>query len=124
MAAAERGRLVREVRHARQHRAEEMWTILPVRDLGRRLSGWWLAHSPGQELEVAGAAVLNLLADAAKITGLTADVAVGIEGAGLALEASGGHEVVRRIGVSDRRAHVRTFPNSDGPRSSLSDRTS
>ena len=94
-----------------------MWAIFPVRDLGRRLWGWWLAHSPGRELEAAEAAVLNLLSDAARITGLTADVAVRLEGAGLALEAPGGHQMVcRRIGASDRRAQVRTFPNSNGRR--------
>ena len=87
MAAAQQGRLVGEVRQARQHRAEGVGTMHPICDLGRRVSGWWLAHSPGRELEVAEAAVLNLLSEAAKITGLTADVAVGLEGTGLAMEA-------------------------------------
>jgi hypothetical protein len=117
MAAAEQGRLVREVRRGRQNRAEEMCTSLAVRDLGRRLWGWWLAHSPGRELEVAEAAIVNLFSDAARITGLTADVAVRLEGAGLVLEAPGGHQMVcRRIGVSDRRAQVRAFPNANGRR--------
>jgi hypothetical protein len=66
---------------------------------------------------VVEAAIVNLFSDAGRITGLTADVAVRLEGAGLALEALGGHQMVcRRIGVSDRRAQVRTFPNSNGRR--------
>jgi len=91
MAAAEQGCLVREVRRERQQRSGGMRTVFAVRDGGRRLSRWWLAHSPGRELEVAEAAVLNLLSDAVKITGLTADVTVRLEGAGLALETPTGN---------------------------------
>lgn len=124
VAVAKRGCLVREVRRARQHRAERMWTILAGRDLGRRLRAWWLAHSPKREFQVAEAAVLNMLSDAAKITGLTAEVAVRLQDAGFALEARGGQQTAcRRSGVSDRRAQVRTFPNSNGrKRSSITRR--
>jgi hypothetical protein len=105
MAAGKQGRLVHEVRLARQHGTGGTRTFLAVRDPCRRLSLWWLAHSPGRELEVAEAAVLNLLSGAVQKTGLTADVAIRLEGTELALEAPGGLQVVcRRIGVADRRA--------------------
>ncbi len=53
MAAAERGCLVREVRRARQHRAEGLWIIAAVRDLGCRLRDRALVHRPRRDLEVA-----------------------------------------------------------------------
>jgi hypothetical protein len=55
-AAAERGRLVREVRQARQHHGEGLWTIAAARDLGRRLWGGTLVRSPKRDLGVAEAA--------------------------------------------------------------------
>ena len=56
LAAAERGRLVREVRRARQHRADGLWIIATVRDLRRHLWGRTLVHHPRRALEVAEAA--------------------------------------------------------------------
>ena len=53
MAAAERGRLVSEVRHSRQHHIGGLWIIAAVRDLGRRLWGRTLVHRPRRDLEVA-----------------------------------------------------------------------
>ena len=53
MAAAERGCLVREVRHSRQHHGEGLWIIAAVRDLDRRLWGRALVHRPRRDLEVA-----------------------------------------------------------------------
>jgi hypothetical protein len=59
-AAAERGRLVREIRHARQHRADGLWIIAAVRDLNRRLWSRRLAHSPRRDLEVVEAAAVDV----------------------------------------------------------------
>ena len=55
MAAAERGRLVREVRHSRQHQTGGLGIIAAVRDLGRRLWDRTLVHSPKRDLGVAEA---------------------------------------------------------------------
>ena len=52
-AAAERGRLVREVRHSRQHHGEGLWTIAAARDLPRRLWGRTLMYSPKRDLRAA-----------------------------------------------------------------------
>ena len=57
MAAAERGRLVREVRHSRQHQTGGLGIIAAVRDLGRRLWDRTLVPSPKRDLGVAEAAV-------------------------------------------------------------------
>jgi hypothetical protein len=59
-AAAERGRLVREVRQARQHHGEGLWTIAAARDLRRRLWGGTLVHSPKRDLGVAEAAAVDV----------------------------------------------------------------
>ena len=56
MTAAERGRLVRKVRHSRQHRPEGLWATAAVRELSRRLWGGALVHSPRRDLGVAEAA--------------------------------------------------------------------
>jgi hypothetical protein len=56
MAAAERGRLVREVRRSRQHHIGGLWIIAAVRDLGCRLRDRTLVHSPKRDLGVAEAA--------------------------------------------------------------------
>ena len=53
MAAAERGRLVSEVRHSRQHHGEGLWIIAAVRDLGRRLWDQTLLPSSKRDLGVA-----------------------------------------------------------------------
>ena len=120
MAAADRGRLVREVSRARQRRAKGMWIVLAVRDLGRRLWGWSLTHSPGPELEVAEpAAVLRRFPNAVEAGELSIHpgAAVRLEGTGLALEAPGGHQMVcRRVGVSERRAQVRSILSANGRR--------
>ena len=60
MAAAERGRLVREVRLSRQHQTGGLWIIAAVRDLGRRLWDRTLVHSPKQDLGVAEAAAVHV----------------------------------------------------------------
>ena len=60
LAAAERGRLVREVRRARQHRADGLWIIATVRDLRRHLWGRTLVHSPKRDLGVAEAAAVDV----------------------------------------------------------------
>ena len=60
MAAAERGRLVREVRHSRQHHAGILWTIAAVRDLRRRLWDRTLVPSPKRDLGVAEAAAVHV----------------------------------------------------------------
>jgi hypothetical protein len=52
-AAADRGRLVREVRQARQHHGEGLWTIAAARDLRRRLWGRTLMYSPKRDLRAA-----------------------------------------------------------------------
>ena len=52
-AAAERGRLVSEVRHSRQHHGEGLWTIAAARDLRRRLWGRTLMYSPKRDLRAA-----------------------------------------------------------------------
>src|ERR1017187_2185888 len=52
MAAAERGRLVSEVRHSRQHHGEGLWIIAAVRDLGRRLWDQTLLPSSNRALGV------------------------------------------------------------------------
>jgi hypothetical protein len=52
-AAAERGRLVSEVRHSRQHHGEGLWIIAAVRDLGRRLWDQTLLPSSKRDLGVA-----------------------------------------------------------------------
>jgi len=52
-AAAERGRLVRAVRQARQHHGEGLWTIVAARDLRRRLWSRTLVRSPKRDLGVA-----------------------------------------------------------------------
>ncbi|MFZ2056252.1 MAG: hypothetical protein WAV54_02430 [Acidimicrobiales bacterium] len=56
MTAAERGRLVRKVRHSRQHHAGGLWVIAAVRDLGSGLRERTLVHSPRRDLGVAEAA--------------------------------------------------------------------
>jgi hypothetical protein len=53
MAASERGRLVSEVRHSRQHHGEGLWIIAAVRDLGRRLWDQTLLPSSKRDLGVA-----------------------------------------------------------------------
>jgi len=119
MAAAERGRLVCEVRRARQQRARGMGTMLAVRDIGRRLWGWRLAHSPGREFDVAEAAVLSLLSDGIEVVNVSADAgaAAGLAGNWPASEALGaGRMFCRRTGVPDRRAQVRTNRSANGRR--------
>ncbi len=53
LAAAERGRLVREIRHARQHRSNGLLTIASVRSLDRRLWSRMPVHRPRRDLEMA-----------------------------------------------------------------------
>ena len=119
MAAAERGRLLLEVRRARQPGARAMWTMLTVRAIGRRLWGWRSAHSPGRELEVADAAVLNLLSDGIEVVNVSVDawVAAGLAGTWPASEGLGaGRMFCRRTGAADRRAQVRTNLSPNGRR--------
>ena len=52
-AAAGRRRLVREVRQARQHHGEGLWTIAAARDLRRRLWGRTLMYSRKRDLRAA-----------------------------------------------------------------------
>ncbi len=59
-AAAERGRLVREVRHSRQHHAGTLWTIAAARDLRRHLWDQTLVPSPKRDLEVAETAAVHV----------------------------------------------------------------
>ncbi|MGO9334459.1 MAG: hypothetical protein ACLQCU_10500 [Acidimicrobiales bacterium] len=58
--AAERGRLVREVRDSRQHHAGGLWITAAVRDLSRRLWDGALVHSPRRDLGVAEAAAVHV----------------------------------------------------------------
>ena len=51
--AAERGRLVREIRRAHQHRAGDLRTIAAARDLGRRLWDRKFVRRPRRDLGVA-----------------------------------------------------------------------
>ena len=53
LAAAERGRLVREIRHPRQHRSNGLLTIASVRSLDRRLWSRMPVHRPRRDLEMA-----------------------------------------------------------------------
>lgn len=120
-AAAERGRLVREIRHGRQHRVDGLWIFAAVRDLGRRLWNRTLAHSPKRDPKVGEAAVLGPLSNAVE-TGeprlsIHAGVAARPEGPGLAPEVLGGGQTgCRRIGASDRRSQLRMISNSSGRR--------
>ncbi len=53
LAAAERKRLVREIRQARQQRSNGLLTIAAVRSLDRRLWSRMLVHRPRRDLEMA-----------------------------------------------------------------------
>ncbi|MFZ2058842.1 MAG: hypothetical protein WAV54_15665 [Acidimicrobiales bacterium] len=66
-AAAERGRLVSEVRRVRQRRGEGLWATSAVRDLSRRLWGGTTVHNPEGDLGMAeDVAVLCQLPNAAE----------------------------------------------------------
>ena len=121
-AAAERGRLVSEVRRARQRRAGGLWAIAAARDLSRRLWGGTLVRTAETRTQGGrGRAVLRPLSNTVQTSeprlSIYAGVAARPEGPGLAPEALGGGQMVcRRIGASNRRAQLRTTSNSNGRR--------